>query len=116
MATIEAAQPSQKPYKTSSYAYHICGLHGYKMTYCPKFIKMQKMFHGKFVAILEVQLVVEAQAITIDVNVVTKVTRDKCIPLGIKDENVPPKFVFPVENTTLKDHNSYKSGLKNIEL
>ncbi len=40
MATIKAAQPSQKPQKTSSYACHICGLHGYEMTYCPKFIKM----------------------------------------------------------------------------
>ncbi len=115
VATIKAAQPSQKPYKTSSYACHIYGLHGYKMTYCPKFIKMQKMFHGKFVTIPKVQLVVEAQIVTIDVNVV-EVTRDKCIPLGIKDDNVPPKFVLPVENTTLKDHNSYKSGLKNIEL
>ncbi len=44
-----------------------------------------------------------------------EVTRDKCIPLGIKDDNVPPKFVIPIENTTLKDHNSYKSGLENIE-
>jgi hypothetical protein len=45
-----------------------------------------------------------------------EVTRDKCIPLGIKDGNVPPKFVVPIENTTLKDHNSYKNGLENIEL
>jgi hypothetical protein len=44
------------------------------------------------------------------------VTKDKCIPLGIKGDNVPPKFIVPVENTTLKDHNSYKSGLENIEL
>jgi hypothetical protein len=33
-----------------------------------------------------------------------------------KDDNVPPKFVVPIENTTLKDHNSYKSGLENIKL
>jgi hypothetical protein len=45
-----------------------------------------------------------------------KITRDKCIPLGIKDDNVPPKFVVPIENATLKDHNSYKSGLENIKL
>ncbi len=45
-----------------------------------------------------------------------EVTRDKCIPLGIKDDNIPPKFVVLVENATLKDHNSYKSGLENIEL
>jgi hypothetical protein len=42
------------------------------------------------------------------------ITRDKCIPLGIKDDNVPPKFVVSIENATLKDHNSYKSGLENI--
>jgi len=36
--------------------------------------------------------------------------------LGIKDDNVPPKFVMLVENATLKDHNLYKSALKNIEL
>jgi hypothetical protein len=45
-----------------------------------------------------------------------EVTRDKCIPLGIKNDNVPSKFVFLVENKTLKYHNSYKSGLENIEL
>jgi hypothetical protein len=39
-----------------------------------------------------------------------EVTRDKCIPLGIKDNNVTPKFVILVENATLKDHNSYKVG------
>jgi hypothetical protein len=44
-----------------------------------------------------------------------KVTRDKCILLRIKDDNVPPKFIVPIENATLKDHNSYKSGLKNIK-
>jgi len=44
-----------------------------------------------------------------------KVIKDKCIPLGIKDDNVPPKFVVPIENVTLKDHNSYKSGLENIK-
>jgi hypothetical protein len=45
-----------------------------------------------------------------------KVTRDKCIPLGIKDDNVPPKFVVPIENATLKNHNSYKSWFENIKL
>jgi hypothetical protein len=44
-----------------------------------------------------------------------EVRRNKCIPLGIKNDNVPPKFVVPVENTTLKDHNLYKNGLENIE-
>jgi len=46
---------------------------------------------------------------------INKITRHKCIPLGIKDDNVPPKLVVPIENATLKDHNSYKSGLKNIK-
>jgi hypothetical protein len=45
-----------------------------------------------------------------------EVTRDKCIRLGIKDDNVPPKFVVPIENTTLQYHNLYKSGLENIKL
>jgi len=50
-----------------------------------------------------------------NINKKKEITRDKCITLGIKDVNVPPKFVFPIENVTLKDHNSYKSGLKNIK-
>jgi hypothetical protein len=45
-----------------------------------------------------------------------EVARDKCIPLRIKNDGTPSKFVVLVENTTLKDHNSYKSGLENIEL
>jgi hypothetical protein len=44
-----------------------------------------------------------------NINKKLKITRDKCIPLRIKDDNVPPKFVVPIENATLKDHNSYKS-------
>ncbi len=55
MATTKATQPSQKPQKTSSYACHICGLNGHKMIDCPKFVEMQKMFHGKFVVTTEVQ-------------------------------------------------------------
>jgi hypothetical protein len=45
-----------------------------------------------------------------------EIARDKCIPLGIKDDNAPPKFIVLIENITQKNHNSYKSGLKNIEL
>jgi hypothetical protein len=44
-----------------------------------------------------------------------EITRNKCIPLGIKNDNVPPKFVVPIENATLKDHNSYKNGFKIIK-
>ncbi len=40
MVITEAAQPSQKTQKTSSYACHIYGLNGHKMTDCPKFVKM----------------------------------------------------------------------------
>jgi len=51
------------------------------MTHCPKFTKMQKMFHGKFVTVTEVQPVVETQIVTIDVNVVdvNVITRSKAI-------------------------------------
>jgi hypothetical protein len=45
-----------------------------------------------------------------------EVARDKCIPFGIKNDNFPLKFIVLIENIILKDHNSYKSGLKNIEL
>jgi len=37
------------------------------------------------------------------INKTKEVARDKCIPLGINDDNIPPKFIVPVENTTLKD-------------
>ncbi len=45
-------------------------MNGHKITYCPKFVEMQKMFHGKSMAIVEVQLVAKTQTITVDVNVV----------------------------------------------
>jgi len=51
-----------------------------------------------------------------NINKKLKITREKCIPLGIKDVNIPPKFVVLIENATLKDHNSYKNGLENIKL
>jgi hypothetical protein len=79
MATIEATQSSQKTLKTSSYACHICGLNEHKMTDCPKFVKMQKMFHGKFVTIAKAQPVGETQTIIVDVNAmdVNVTTRSK---------------------------------------
>jgi hypothetical protein len=70
VATTQAAQPSQKPQKTSSYACHICGLNGHKMIDCPKFVEMQRMFHGKFMAVVEVKPIPETQIIIVDVNVV----------------------------------------------
>ncbi len=36
------------------------------MTNCPMFIKIQKMFHGKFVTIVEAQPVAKTQIITTD--------------------------------------------------
>jgi hypothetical protein len=59
MATTKVAQPSQKAQKTSSYACHICGLNRHKMIDFPKFVKMQKMFHGKSMTITKVQPIVE---------------------------------------------------------
>jgi hypothetical protein len=70
VAAIETTQPSQKPQKTFSYACHIFGLNGHKMTNCPKFTKIQKMFHGKSMTIKKIQLVVKTQTITTNVNVV----------------------------------------------
>jgi hypothetical protein len=40
------------------------------MINCPKFVKMQKMFHGKFVVVIEVQHVAKTQIIISNVNVV----------------------------------------------
>jgi hypothetical protein len=40
------------------------------MTNYPKFTKMKKMFHGKFVTIAKVQPITKTQTIIIDVNVV----------------------------------------------
>ncbi len=57
VATTKVTQLNQKSQKTFSYACHICGLNGHKMTNCPNFAKMKKMFHGKFVVIAKVQLV-----------------------------------------------------------
>jgi hypothetical protein len=70
VATIETTQPNQKPQKTSSYAYHIYGLNGHKMTNCLKFTEIHKMFHGKYVIVVEVQPFVETQTNIVDVNVV----------------------------------------------
>ncbi len=70
MVTIEVAQPTQKTQKTFSYACHIYGLNGHKMIDCPKFVEMQKMFHGKYVIVIEVQPIAKTQIVITDVNVV----------------------------------------------
>ncbi len=84
VVTIDATQPSKKPQKTFSYACHINGLNGHKMIDCPKFVEMQKMFHGKYVVVAEVQLVVKTKIVTayvnvVDINVITrnKVTKEQ---------------------------------------
>jgi hypothetical protein len=59
VVTTKATQPSQKPQKKFSCACHICGLNGHKMIDCLEFVEMQNMFHGKFLAITKVQLVVK---------------------------------------------------------
>ncbi len=81
VATIKATQLNQKTQKPSSYAYHIYGLNGHKMIDCPKFVEMQKMFHGKYVIVVEVQPIVETQTIIVNVNVVdvNVITRGKII-------------------------------------
>ncbi len=93
MATIEAAQPSQKAHKTSSYACHIYGLNGHKMINCPKFAKMQKMFHGKYVTIAEVQPIIKTQIIIADVNVVdvNVTTRNKITKEEVFKDREPRK-------------------------
>jgi hypothetical protein len=62
VVTTKVAQLSQKPQRTSSYACHICGLNGHKVIDCPKFAEMQKMFHGKYVVIVEVQPIAETNS------------------------------------------------------
>jgi len=40
------------------------------MTDCPKFVEMQKMFHGNSMTIAKVQFVAKTQIVIADVNVV----------------------------------------------
>jgi hypothetical protein len=51
------------------------------MTYCPKFAEMHKMFHGKSMTIVGVQLVAKTQIVIANVNVVdvNVATRSKVI-------------------------------------
>jgi len=46
-----------------SCACHIFGLNGHKMTNCPKFAKMQKMFQGKIASISNKTIVVNVKII-----------------------------------------------------
>jgi len=67
------------------------------MTNCPKFIEMQKMFHGKFVAVTKVRHIVQTQTVIVDLNVedLNVTTRSKVIKEQVfKDRN--PKKVKSV--------------------
>jgi hypothetical protein len=63
------------------------------MTNCPKFVEMQIMFHGKYVRITMVQLVVEPQTIIVDVNVVdvNVTTRSKITEEHVFKDREPRK-------------------------
>jgi len=54
---------------------------GHKMTNCPKFAKMQKMFHGISMTITKVQPIAKVKTIITDMNVVdvNVTTRSKAI-------------------------------------
>jgi hypothetical protein len=99
MVTIEATQWSKKPQKIFSYACHVYGLNGHKMTNYPKFIEMQKMFQGKFMIIAKVQPIVETQTIIIDVNVVDVdvTTRIKATKKQVLKDREPRKIKSVVD-------------------
>jgi hypothetical protein len=60
---------------------------------CPKFVEMQKKFHGKFVAVTEVQPVTETQTIIAEVNVVDVIviTKSKEIEEHVFKDREPRK-------------------------
>ncbi len=62
----------QKVQENDSYACHIYALNGHKMTDCPKFADVQKMFQGKNASISNGKVVVTANLNVVDVNVLTR--------------------------------------------
>jgi phosphopantothenate synthetase len=70
---------------------HKSVLNGHKMTDCLKFVEMQKIFHGKYVAVAKVQPIVETQTITTNVNVVdvNVITRSKVIEEHVFKDREP---------------------------
>jgi hypothetical protein len=90
VATTKVAQLNQKPLKTSSYACDIYGLNGHKMTYC---VEMQKMFHGKYVAVVQVQPIAKPQIVIANVNVVdvNATTRSKVTKEHVLKDKEPRK-------------------------
>jgi hypothetical protein len=69
------------------------------MTNCPKFIEMQKMFHGKFVAVTEVQHIVQTQTVIVDLNVedFNVTTRSKVIKEQVFKDRNPRKVKSVVD-------------------
>jgi hypothetical protein len=68
-------------------------LNGNIITYCPKFVKIQKMFHGKFVIVAEVQLLIKIKTIIGNVNVVdvNVTTRSKATKKQMLKDRKPRK-------------------------
>jgi hypothetical protein len=122
VAITKAAQLNQKLQKTSLYAYHICGLNGHKMTNYPKFIKIQKMFHEKYVIVAKVQPIAKTQKIIADVNVVdvNVTTRSKAIEEQVSKDREPRKAknVVDWERRMVEEINGGDNSidLKNIDL
>jgi len=59
---------------------------------CPKFIEMQKLFHGKSLTIAEVQLVTKIKIVNTDVNVMdVNVTTSKAIEEHVFKDRKPRK-------------------------
>ncbi len=69
------------------------GLNRHKMIDYPKFVEMQKMFHGKFVIVAKVQPVAKTQAITTYVNVVdvNAITKSKATKEHVFKDRKPRK-------------------------
>jgi hypothetical protein len=63
------------------------------MTNCPKFVEMKKMFHGKSMIVVVVQLVIETQTFIMDVNVVdvNVTTRSKVTKEHVFKDREPRK-------------------------
>jgi hypothetical protein len=70
VVTTKATNQPQKGQKNNSYACHVYGLNGHKMTDYPKFAKTQKMFQGKNASNLEGKAIAEVKTITTYVNVI----------------------------------------------
>ncbi len=63
------------------------------MTICPKFVEIQKMFHGKSMILTKVQLVAKTQTVIADVNVmdVNVTTRSKVTEEHVFNNKEPRK-------------------------